>query len=213
MSCPPERHAILRRNVVAFELATETAYAQDDGAGGAVLCGRCSRCGSDIALDRDVARYATDEQIERFSTAQCPVYRRADGSPACALSPSKLRPQDIMGAVASYYEIDWLDLIGPRRPKTLADARMVAMFLIRQLTTASYPEIGRLFGGRHHTTAIHAVAAVEKRMRECAQTRDDVARIRAIVRTISEERIDHPRPTDESSSRARPGGSANVDAH
>lgn len=46
-----------------------------------------------------------------------------------------------------------------RRPQ-IARARQVAMYLCRELTTRSLPEIGRLFGGRHHTTALHAIQVV-----------------------------------------------------
>jgi chromosomal replication initiator protein len=69
--------------------------------------------------------------------------------------------EDIQQAVATHFNQRLSDLLGPRRPKDLALARQVAQYLCKQLTTKSYPDIGRAFGGRDHTTVIHAVRNVE----------------------------------------------------
>jgi chromosomal replication initiator protein len=69
--------------------------------------------------------------------------------------------EDIQQAVATQFNQRLSDLLGPRRPKDLALARQVAQYLCKQLTTKSYPDIGRAFGGRDHTTVIHAVRNVE----------------------------------------------------
>lgn len=72
---------------------------------------------------------------------------------------------EIQQEVAKYYNIKVADLHGVRRNRDVARPRQIAMFLCKQLTTRSFPEIGRAFGGRDHTTVIHAVKKVEELMR------------------------------------------------
>lgn len=82
--------------------------------------------------------------------------------------------ETIQKKVADYYQIRLADLHGVRRTRTIARPRQVAMYLAKQLTTRSYPEIGRSFGGRDHTTVIHAVRTIDALMEKDGQLRDDV---------------------------------------
>jgi hypothetical protein len=68
----------------------------------------------------------------------------------------RLSIDTIQTAVAQEFDITVADMCGPVRARKLAWPRMVAMYLSRELTTRSLPEIGRHFGGRDHTTALHA---------------------------------------------------------
>ena len=68
---------------------------------------------------------------------------------------------DIQRKVADYYNLRLSDLLSARRSRTIARPRQVAMYLSKILTTRSLPEIGRKFGGRDHTTVIHAVKRIE----------------------------------------------------
>ena len=70
----------------------------------------------------------------------------------------------IQKIVAERYGTSVKDLLGKRRTQNIALPRQVAMFLCRKLTTCSYPEIGALFGGRDHSTVIHANRVVTKRI-------------------------------------------------
>ena len=63
--------------------------------------------------------------------------------------------------VADYYNLRLSDLLSARRSRTIARPRQIAMYLSKILTTRSLPEIGRKFGGRDHTTVIHAVKKIE----------------------------------------------------
>lgn len=63
--------------------------------------------------------------------------------------------------IAEKYDLRITDLIGPKRNKNIALPRQIAMFIIRKLTTLSLPEIGKAFGGRDHTTVIHAINSIE----------------------------------------------------
>jgi len=68
---------------------------------------------------------------------------------------------DIQRKTAEFYKLDVRDFHSPQRARRVARPRQVAMYLARQLTTRSLPEIGRRFGGRDHTTVLHACRRVE----------------------------------------------------
>jgi chromosomal replication initiator protein len=69
---------------------------------------------------------------------------------------------EIQKTVAAHFGMKQEDLIGARRSRAIARPRQAAMFLAKTLTTRSYPDIGRRFGGRDHTTVLHAVKVIEK---------------------------------------------------
>ncbi|MDH5667467.1 MAG: chromosomal replication initiator protein DnaA [Nitrospira sp.] len=69
---------------------------------------------------------------------------------------------DIQEAVCTQFHVKLSELKSRRRSKTLVHPRQIAMYLCRELTDASYPEIGRQFGGKDHTTIIHACRQVAK---------------------------------------------------
>ncbi len=80
--------------------------------------------------------------------------------------PTGLTVEAIQREVASYFEVKLHDLKGPKRHRAVAHPRMIAMYLSRQLTAMSYPEIGSRFGGKDHSTVISAVRKIEKKMAE-----------------------------------------------
>ena len=74
--------------------------------------------------------------------------------------------EEIQKRVAAHFNIRVSDMHSARRARSVARPRQVAMYLAKQLTSRSLPEIGRKFGGRDHTTVMHAVKKVEE-LREC----------------------------------------------
>ena len=88
-----------------------------------------------------------------------------------------ITPAEIIDAVVQRYSISHSDIIGKRRYRDLVQARQIAMYLCRELTNLSYPNIANLFGGRDHTTVIHAVRKVEQLMATKRQVLDDVTRL------------------------------------
>lgn len=76
----------------------------------------------------------------------------------------KVSIDSIQKVVADYYGLRVNDLTGSKRPKNIAEPRMLAMFLSRKMTNCSLPEIGLAFGGRTHATVLHAISQVEKNM-------------------------------------------------
>ncbi len=85
---------------------------------------------------------------------------------------------EIQRKVAEHYNLRLPDMHSARRARNVARPRQVAMYLAKQLTARSLPEIGRKFGGRDHTTVMHAVRKVEELMDEDAQIAQDVDVIR-----------------------------------
>jgi len=81
----------------------------------------------------------------------------------------RITPQMILDATAASYGFTVDALCGPSRTRPLVTARQVAMYLVRNLTDYSYPAIARVFGGRDHTTVIHAVDKITTQMKERRQ--------------------------------------------
>ena len=70
--------------------------------------------------------------------------------------------EDIQKAVATHYNIKLSEMHSARRSRVVARPRQVAMYLAKRLTSKSLPEIGRKFGGKDHTTVMHAVKRIEE---------------------------------------------------
>ncbi len=79
---------------------------------------------------------------------------------------AQITPPLIMSQTANYFNITVDDLCGPARTHVLVTARQIAMYLCRELTDSSLPAIGRLFGGRDHTTVMHANKKIRQLMAE-----------------------------------------------
>lgn len=99
---------------------------------------------------------------------------------------------DIKAAACEQFGISPDELVSPARTARLAWPRQVAMYLARELTQESLPAIGRQFGGRDHTTVLHAWRRTEKRMSTNPSSRTAVEELRA--RLLSFERDGHDRP-------------------
>ncbi len=69
---------------------------------------------------------------------------------------------EIQKAVSTHFDLKTIDLVSARRARAVARPRQIAMYLAKRLTTRSLPEIGRKFGGRDHSTVIHAVRRIEE---------------------------------------------------
>ncbi len=96
-------------------------------------------------------------------------------------SERKVTIEEIKRRVAEYYSLRMTDLISARRARVVARPRQVAMYLCKMLTSKSLPEIGRGFGGRDHTTVIHAVRKIEELMSTDGQLSEDVENLRRLL--------------------------------
>ncbi len=89
--------------------------------------------------------------------------------------------EDIQKRVASHFSIRTADMFSARRARQISRPRQIAMYLAKNLTASSYPEIGRQFGGRDHTTIMHAVRTIEDLMTRDSHLADDVQLLRSLL--------------------------------
>jgi chromosomal replication initiator protein len=88
----------------------------------------------------------------------------------------------IMAVVAEYFAVSIEDLCGPGKTRALANARQMAMYLCRELTDLSLPRIGQIFGGRDHTTVMHADKKIRKEMAERRRTYEQVQELTSRIK-------------------------------
>lgn len=91
--------------------------------------------------------------VERVDDLLGHIYRSGE--------PKRIRIEDIQRAVSRHYNVSRTELLSNRRTRTIVRPRQIAMYLAKMLTPRSLPEIGRRFGGRDHTTVLHAVRKIE----------------------------------------------------
>ncbi|NNE73384.1 MAG: chromosomal replication initiator protein DnaA [Acidimicrobiales bacterium] len=101
-------------------------------------------------------------------------------------TPRQITPTFILEQTAELFGFEIDDIIGQSRRRPLVTARQISMYVFRQLTEMSYPAIAREFGGRDHTTVIHAVDKIDKQMRERRQIYDQVTELSQRVKSGSE---------------------------
>ncbi|WP_238941350.1 chromosomal replication initiator protein DnaA [Jannaschia sp. Os4] len=85
----------------------------------------------------------------------------------------KLTIEQIMRTTCEHYNLRMNDMTSARRSRSIARPRQLAMYLAKKLTPRSYPEIGRRFGGKDHTTVLYAVKRIEELMQTDPQLRED----------------------------------------
>lgn len=91
--------------------------------------------------------------------------------------PQPVTAEVILNATSELFGFEIEDIIGPRRQRPLVKARQVSMYVFRELTELSYPDIARIFGGRDHTTAIHAVQKITSQMGEQPDTFNQITEL------------------------------------
>jgi len=89
--------------------------------------------------------------------------------------------EDIQRHVADYFNLRLSDMLSARRSRAVARPRQIAMYLAKQLTTRSLPEIGRKFGGRDHTTVMHAVKRIAELRQIDSSLEDDLQHLSRVL--------------------------------
>jgi chromosomal replication initiator protein len=92
----------------------------------------------------------------------------------------------IIKKMAEYYGVSHVDLISDRRQMAIALVRQKIMWVIKQVSTLSYPQIGLRFGGRDHTTVLHAVKKIDGMIKA---NHPDVAEIHRWIRVVERQQI------------------------
>ena len=96
-------------------------------------------------------------------------------------SDRKVTIEEIQRKVSEHYNMRLSDMIGPKRHRTIARPRQMAMYLSKKLTSRSLPEIGRRFGGRDHTTVMHAVKRINELKSVDNQIAEDLEMLRRML--------------------------------
>jgi len=120
------------------------------------------------ALNTLVAR--TGEGVSKLGLDEAQAILR----PHLRGAEKRITVDDIQKATAEHYGMKQVDLISERRNRAIARPRQAAMWLAKSLTTRSLPDIGRRFGGRDHTTVLHAVRRIEALRQEDPQLARDL---------------------------------------
>jgi chromosomal replication initiator protein len=126
------------------------------------------------ALNRVVAYAQLHQQPLTLSLAQKilePQQRPIDHS-----------PDAILDAVAREFNITISELKGPRRTRRISVPRQMAMYLLRDLSQLSFPQIGEFLGGRDHTTVMHGASKIEKNLQADTEVREKMERVRVRLR-------------------------------
>jgi chromosomal replication initiator protein len=95
--------------------------------------------------------------------------------------PKRVKIEDIQKLVASRYNVSRSDILSERRTAAVVRPRQIAMYLSKVLTLRSLPEIGRRFGGRDHTTVLHAVRKIEKALADDTSLSDEVELLKRML--------------------------------
>ncbi|MEI4472752.1 chromosomal replication initiator protein DnaA [Frigidibacter sp. MR17.24] len=96
-------------------------------------------------------------------------------------SDRRVTIEEIQRKVAEHYNVRLADLIGPKRQRTIARPRQIAMYLSKHMTTRSLPDIGRRFGGRDHTTIMHGIRKIEELRGSDNQLAEDLDLLRRLM--------------------------------
>lgn len=100
----------------------------------------------------------------------------------CQVARGRMNVARIQEVVANHFHIPAAEMVSQRRARAVARPRQIAMFLTKELTIKSLPDIGKLFGNRDHTTVIHAVRTVKRLCDADAEFEADVEALREALR-------------------------------
>jgi len=130
------------------------------------------------ALNRLIAHTSLNNRVPDIDAVKI-LLKSVIDSPKRIITPKK-----IIQAVADFYDIKEKELISESRKKEIVRPRQIAMFLFREETKSSYPFIGRKFGGKDHTTAMHACEKIDKEVKENNDLAEELNLIRQRIHNM-----------------------------
>nr|WP_306890374.1 chromosomal replication initiator protein DnaA [Ancylobacter amanitiformis] len=144
----------------------------------AFIARHCGQNGRDLdgALNRLLAHNQLTARaitLEMAETAVRDLVRSTE--------PKRVRVDDILRIVAKHYNVTRADILSQRRTANVVKPRQIAMYLAKTLTLRSLPEIGRRFGGRDHTTVLHAVRKIEGLIGSDRAMADEVEALKRLI--------------------------------
>jgi chromosomal replication initiator protein len=166
------RLQIARRQYPAIEVAPEVLE---------YIANTCSGGGRELegALNKMIAHHQLSHAPVTLDLAAMVLRDMAQNPDQC-----RVKIEDILKVVGRHYNVARADLLSARRARAVVVPRQIGMYLAKKLTPRSLPEIGRRFGGRDHSTVLHAVRKIEDQMR----TDDRLAReVALLIRLIEQQ--------------------------
>lgn len=138
----------------------------------------CGQNGRDLdgALNRLLAHNQLTSRAITLEMAETAVRDLVRSS-----EPKRVRVDDILRVVAKHYNVTRADILSQRRTANVVKPRQIAMYLAKMLTLRSLPEIGRRFGGRDHTTVLHAVRKIEGLVGSDRAVADEIETLKRLV--------------------------------
>jgi chromosomal replication initiator protein len=97
------------------------------------------------------------------------------------LEPRRIKIEDILRIISRHYGVSKGDLLSQRRHRSVVWPRQIGMYLAKQLTARSLPEIGRRFGGRDHTTVLHAIRKIEGEITKNPRLEDELEELKKML--------------------------------
>ncbi len=131
----------------------------------------------DGAITRIHAAYRLTSQPVSLDTTEYIIADLVRGK-----EPRRVKIDDILRVVTKHFGVPRNDLLSSRRNRSIVRPRQIGMYLAKSLTSRSLPEIGRRFGGRDHTTVIHAIRKIEELIQGDSSMREDVEILKRLLR-------------------------------
>ncbi len=100
--------------------------------------------------------------------------------------PRRIRIEGIQRLVAKHFNVTKQELISPRRTRSVVRPRQISMYLAKTMTDRSFPDIGRRFGGRDHTTVLHAVRKIERMISEDTTLAREIEMLRRLIEEMKD---------------------------
>ena len=97
--------------------------------------------------------------------------------------PRRIKIEDILRVVSKHFGVSRSDILSQRRHRSVVWPRQIGMYLSKQLTTRSLPEIGRRFGGRDHTTVLHAIRKIDGELNGNTKLKDEIEDLKRLLNT------------------------------
>jgi chromosomal replication initiator protein len=97
------------------------------------------------------------------------------------IEPRRIKIEDILRIIARHYAVSKADILSERRHRSVVLPRQIGMYLAKQLTARSLPEIGRRFGDRDHTTVLHAIRKIDKEIETNTRMRDEIEELKRLL--------------------------------
>lgn len=97
------------------------------------------------------------------------------------MEPKRIKIDDILKLVSKHYGISRTDILSQRRQRSIVWPRQIGMYLAKQLTSRSLPEIGRRFGGRDHTTVLHAIRKIDGELKDDQRLKDEIEDLKRLL--------------------------------